>query len=237
MKRLLTERRRKDALPKINRRYETLKFIGRGSFGVVYLVRRQADSRQCVLKQVDMSAMSDKDRREAVNECEVLQKLRRHPHIIRFIEHFHDDDGKLCIVMDYADGGDLSQRIELQKRSGGSGFSEEQVLDWFVQICLALKHAHDRKVRGEWSGRGIADGAPLRARAASAPTPMPVKSRSPFPPTATRALPRASAPAASHLRPLRLARGCARFAGCRRMAICLTIFSFSFLCLVSAALR
>lgn len=173
MKRLLTERRRKDALPKINRRYETLKFIGRGSFGVVYLVRRQADSRQCVLKQVDISAMSDKDRREAVNECEVLQKLRRHPHIIRFIEHFHDDDGKLCIVMDYADGGDLSQRIELQKRSGGSGFSEEQVLDWFVQICLALKHAHDRKVRGEWSGRGIADGAPalppLRRRCPSNP--------------------------------------------------------------------
>lgn len=146
MKRLLTERRKKDVLPKINRRYETLKLIGRGSFGVVYLARRQADSRQCVVKLIDMANMSEKDKNEATNECEVLQKLRRHPHIIKILEHFYDEDGKLCIVMDFADGGDLSQRIDIQKRSGGAGFSEEQVLDWFVQICLALKHAHDRKV-------------------------------------------------------------------------------------------
>lgn len=165
MKRLITERRKREVLPKIHRKYETLKLVGRGSFGVVYLVRRQADSRQCVLKLIDMSAMSDKDRHEATNECEVLQRLRRHPHIIRIHEHFSDDDGKLCIVMDYADGGDLSQRIDVQKTSGGAGFSEEQVLDWFVQICLALKHAHDRKV----SARAAATaGRRAAARAAGA---------------------------------------------------------------------
>jgi len=133
-------------LPKINRRYVPLKLIGRGSFGVVYLVRRQADSRQCVMKLIDMACMSEKDRSEATNECDVLQRLRRHPHIIRILEHFSDEQGKLCIVMDFADGGDLSQRIEIQKQAGGVGFPEEQVLDWFVQVCLALKHAHDRKV-------------------------------------------------------------------------------------------
>ncbi len=25
-------------------------------------------------------------------------------------------------------------------------FSESQILDWFVQICLALKYVHDRKI-------------------------------------------------------------------------------------------
>ena len=25
-------------------------------------------------------------------------------------------------------------------------FPEDQVLDWFTQICLALKHVHDRKI-------------------------------------------------------------------------------------------
>lgn len=25
-------------------------------------------------------------------------------------------------------------------------FTEEQVLNWFTQICLAVKHCHDRKV-------------------------------------------------------------------------------------------
>lgn len=51
----------------------------------------------------------------------------------------------LCIVMDYADGGDMFKKIAKQKQIG-VGFSETQILDWFVQIALALKHIHDRKI-------------------------------------------------------------------------------------------
>ncbi|KAG9328306.1 hypothetical protein JZ751_015038, partial [Albula glossodonta] len=51
--------------------------------------------------------------------------------------------GCLYIVMDYCEGGDLFRRINAQK---GVLFPEEQILDWFVQICLALKHVHDRKI-------------------------------------------------------------------------------------------
>jgi NIMA (never in mitosis gene a)-related kinase len=40
-------------------------------------------------------------------------------------------------------GGDLLQRIKL---AHGRAFSEAQILDWFTQIALALKHCHDRKV-------------------------------------------------------------------------------------------
>jgi NIMA (never in mitosis gene a)-related kinase 1/4/5 len=49
----------------------------------------------------------------------------------------------LFIVMDYCDAGDLHSRIQLQR---GVLFAEEQILDWFTQITLALKHVHDRKV-------------------------------------------------------------------------------------------
>ena len=45
--------------------------------------------------------------------------------------------------MDYADGGDLSMKI---KEQNGKFFSENKVLDWFTQICLAIKHIHDRKI-------------------------------------------------------------------------------------------
>jgi NIMA (never in mitosis gene a)-related kinase len=47
--------------------------------------------------------------------------------------------------MDYADGGDMYQKIAKQKQLG-TGFSENQLLDWFVQILLAMKHIHDRKI-------------------------------------------------------------------------------------------
>lgn len=51
--------------------------------------------------------------------------------------------GSLYIVMDYCDGGDLYKRITEQR---SKHFPEEQILNWFVQICLALKHIHDRKI-------------------------------------------------------------------------------------------
>ena len=45
--------------------------------------------------------------------------------------------------MEYCEGGDLYALINKQK---GIPFPEQQVLHWFVQICLALKHVHDRKI-------------------------------------------------------------------------------------------
>ena len=40
-------------------------------------------------------------------------------------------------------GGDLTNKI---KECKGQFFQENQILDWFTQICLAMKHVHDRKV-------------------------------------------------------------------------------------------
>ena len=53
------------------------------------------------------------------------------------------ENGHLYIVMEYCEGGDLYALINKQK---GVPFSEQQVLNWFVQLCLALKHVHDRKI-------------------------------------------------------------------------------------------
>ena len=40
-------------------------------------------------------------------------------------------------------GGDLAKKIQDAKNTY---FQESQILDWFTQICLALKHVHDRKI-------------------------------------------------------------------------------------------
>lgn len=45
--------------------------------------------------------------------------------------------------MEYADGGDLRGLI---KRRRGNLLPEGVLLDIFVQICLAVKHLHDRKI-------------------------------------------------------------------------------------------
>jgi len=47
--------------------------------------------------------------------------------------------------MEYADSGDIAQLIENQKKSG-KHFTEDEVLFYFVQILLAMKHVHDHKI-------------------------------------------------------------------------------------------
>ena len=47
--------------------------------------------------------------------------------------------------MDYADGGDLSDKIKLTKESH-EFITENEVLNYFTQMCLAIKHIHDRKI-------------------------------------------------------------------------------------------
>lgn len=78
-----------------------------------------------------------------MKESQVLASLK-HPYIVKYRESFHED-GWLCIVMDYCEGGDLTDRIKKMRQSGKS-FSEDQVIRWFTQAILALKYIHDRHI-------------------------------------------------------------------------------------------
>jgi len=41
--------------------------------------------------------------------------------------------------------GDLATLIKKKKESGGR-FSEEEIMQWFVQICMALNYIHARRI-------------------------------------------------------------------------------------------
>ncbi|XP_077887098.1 serine/threonine-protein kinase Nek1 isoform X2 [Ictidomys tridecemlineatus] len=122
-------------------KYARVQKIGEGSFGKAILVESTEDGRQYVIKEINISRMSSKEREESRREVAVLANMK-HPNIVQYRESF-EENGSLYIVMDYCEGGDLFKRINAQK---GILFQEDQILDWFVQICLALKHVHDRKI-------------------------------------------------------------------------------------------
>lgn len=124
-------------------KYRKVKIVGKGSFGHAVLVQSVVDRKLYIMKIIDVSRMERKQKEEALNEVHVL-KAMRHPYIVTYRESFMDKRC-LCIVMDYADGGDMYGKIANQKKTG-KGFPENMILDWFVQICLAIKHMHDRKI-------------------------------------------------------------------------------------------
>ena len=123
------------------RGYEHIKDLGEGGYGKAILVRRRSDKKMCVVKEVRLSALSVKDRQEAAKEANVLKSLR-HPNIVEYITSFNER-GCFYIVMEYADGGDLAQKI--QKR-GKRLFSEDEIMHDFIQLALAIKYIHDRKI-------------------------------------------------------------------------------------------
>ncbi|CEL99612.1 unnamed protein product [Vitrella brassicaformis CCMP3155] len=124
------------------RGYTKVRDVGKGSFGQAILVA-DADGKQFIMKIIDISRMGSKERKEAINEVKVLSSLK-HPYIISYRESFIEN-GQLCIVMDYAEGGDLYHKIQKQKKTS-QYFSESQILRWFTQAALSLKYMHDKHI-------------------------------------------------------------------------------------------
>ena len=88
--------------------------LGSGSFGKAYLVRQISDDSQWVIKQINLSDMMPKEQEEAEKEVKILEMLD-HPNVVKFKEVYRTSKMKLNIVMEYADGGDLADRIKTAK--------------------------------------------------------------------------------------------------------------------------
>ncbi len=66
--------------------------------------------------------------------------------MIAYKEAFCEDaTSSLCIVMEYAESGDLLEKIN-QHIKAGSRFSEDEIWALLVQIASGLKALHDFKI-------------------------------------------------------------------------------------------
>ncbi|XP_062400453.1 serine/threonine-protein kinase Nek4 [Sardina pilchardus] len=116
--------------------------VGKGSYGEVHLVKHKTDRKQYVIKKLNLKTSSRRERRSAEQEAQLLSQLR-HPNIVTYRESWEGDDCQLYIVMGYCEGGDLYHRLKQQK---GELLPERQVVEWFVQIAMALQYLHEKRI-------------------------------------------------------------------------------------------
>ncbi|NWV27793.1 NEK5 kinase, partial [Origma solitaria] len=122
-------------------KYEIIKKIGEGSFGKIFLAKGKMDNEPCVIKEINLTKMPVKEKEASEKEVILLAKMK-HSNIVTFYASLQEKNN-LYIVMEYCDGGDLMKWIHMQR---GVLFDEDQILSWFVQISLGLKHIHDKKI-------------------------------------------------------------------------------------------
>lgn len=117
-----------------------VKELGRGQFGTARAVR---NDRACVfcLKEVSMKGRGDTSRHEAQTEVNLMTKVREHPNIIRYYDHWFDARA-MFILMEYAPNGALD-RVIASHRSEGRKFTEFQVLHYLQQLASAIAFLHN----------------------------------------------------------------------------------------------
>ena len=121
--------------------YTVLQTIGKGSYGHVRLVRRNSDNTLLVRKDIDYRGLSDRERRQLVEEVNILRDLV-HPNIIRYEKHVVDPSRKMIyILMEYCSGGDLLTMIKQVKQQGGR-VEEDYIWRIFAQLVSALYECH-----------------------------------------------------------------------------------------------
>ncbi len=112
--------------------------IGAGGMGTVYLGRHIVSRELAAVKVLPASlAREEGFVARFEREIESMQKLKN-PHVVELFESGVDDNETYYYSMEYVEGKTLTQVIRDQKR-----IPWREAIDMGVQICAALKAAHD----------------------------------------------------------------------------------------------
>lgn len=117
--------------------YRLLALIGRGGMGRVYRAEHVKSGEPVAVKLIADNLTDDlRFRRRFNDEVETLKRLK-HPNIVRLIG-YGEEHGHLFYSMELVEGESLQEKLRREKRLAWS-----YVLDMAIDICRALKHAHD----------------------------------------------------------------------------------------------
>lgn len=92
-----------------------------------------------------MAKLTTKEKDNAINEVRILASIN-HENIAGYKEAFFEQgSSSLCIVMEYADGGDLQTKINAHKKTTRH-MKEEYIWSIFFQMVSGLCTLHKKKI-------------------------------------------------------------------------------------------
>lgn len=123
----------------IDNKYEIIAAIGKGGMSNVWLGRDRRLDKLWAIKEIKPSAkgrQAQANRQAIIDEANFMKRLD-HPAIPRVVDII-DTGASVFVVMDYVNGTALSKVL----REQGEPFSQEEVVDWGIQLCDVLGYLH-----------------------------------------------------------------------------------------------
>jgi serine/threonine protein kinase len=114
------------------RDFKQIKVLGSGVHGRAVLLQSPDGTELAVSKDAFVGGIGREELRRMEREVRILSMLN-HPYIIAYRCCFQRDD-LLCIVTEYAGGGNLKELIR-QHRFGNEPFSSGQVIIWLLMTA------------------------------------------------------------------------------------------------------
>ena len=126
--------------------YTLTQFLGKGTFGEVYLTRKDGSNNLYATKRMDRT-MVDNPRYKKYfnNEISILKILSNNNNIIH-LEKKKETVHNYYLIMEYCNGGSLQQCLRRYKESYHQPFTEEIVQHLMRQIVGAVKHIHSNGI-------------------------------------------------------------------------------------------
>ena len=120
--------------------YRLLRELGRGGMGKVFAAVHVETGEPAAIKLLSAGYSAEEGfRTRFAGEIETLRKLN-HPNIVRLFG-FGQQDDMLYYAMELVDGRSLEQELR-----SGRIFNWGEVIDIALDVCHALRHAHNRGV-------------------------------------------------------------------------------------------
>ncbi len=120
--------------------YRVVRRLGRGGMGTVFQTEHVETGQAAAVKMLSSPVEEDEGFRDRfANEVETLRKLN-HPGIVRLLG-FGEQDGAIFYAMELVEGPSLEDELQQGRR-----FDWREAVRIGIEICRALRHAHDRGV-------------------------------------------------------------------------------------------
>lgn len=107
------------------------------------LVQCKTNGEYYAMKIIPMFHYDEQKKKAAKNEITLLRVLDS-PFILKYHEHYMKN-GNMYILMEYAEGGVINEKIKHYKREGKK-VPEHIVENWLTQCILALMYIHSKNV-------------------------------------------------------------------------------------------